>query len=116
MKILNALEEIKDLPHDSKVKNALLSELVKPFDSIQFANQFWGMTSTTLVAVLPTDESDILLDECSDLFAPFSCVEFIEPLVDGWSLALAITSQDGGGRYLLFSSVRHSKLTTLLFT
>lgn len=116
MKILNALSDIKLLPHESEVKNALLVELVKPFDSIESTDQFWQSTSTSLVTVLPDDDTNLLLDEYGDLLVPFSCCEFITPLVGDWYLALAITSQDGGGRYLLFPCERHSELTTLLFT
>lgn len=116
MKTLTSLEQLLSLPHSSEVLNAVLAELLIPFDTTSATNAFWLETSTTLLAVLPDENTEQLLADSSEVFEPFTCTEFITELSGNWYLALTITSQDGGGLYLLFPHEQHSKLSTLLFT
>ncbi len=116
MMTLTSLEQIKDLPHSPEVRRVLSAELLMPFGTLVLANAFWLETSTVLVAVLPDEDVALLLSDPSEVFKHFTEFEFITELVGNWYLALAITSQNGGGRYLLFPSGMHSKLSTLLFT
>lgn len=116
MRTLTSLNQINNLPHSLDIKKALAAELLLPFDSIDSTDAFWQETSTTLLAVLPDEDTEQLFEKLSEVFELFTCTEFITQLSDNWYLALAITSQDGGGSYLLFPCEEHSKLTTLLFT
>tara|TARA_R110000737_G_C14563283_1_gene482684 strand:- start:297 stop:647 length:351 start_codon:yes stop_codon:yes gene_type:complete len=113
---LTSLEQIQDLSHSHEVRRALAAELLMPFGTLALANVFWLETSTILLAVLPDENVEQLLSDSSEVFKHFTELEFITELVGNWYLTLIITSQDGGGRYLLFPSGMHSKLSTLLFT
>ena len=116
MRALTSLNQISNLPHSRDVRQSLLAELLLPFDSIESTDAFWEETSTTLYAVLPDDDVEQLFESSGEVFEQFTCTEFITPLSDNWYLALAISSQAGGGCYLLFPCEKHSKLTSLLFT
>lgn len=116
MKTLTSLSQISNLPHSRDVRQSLLNELLLPFDSIESTDTFWKKTSTTLYAVLPDDDVEQVFESCKEVFEQFTCTEFITPLSDNWYLALAISSQAGGGSYLLFPCEKHSKLASLLFT
>lgn len=101
------------LPHAEFVKVALMAELLMPFDSIEDADEFWQETNTKLFALSLTEtiaESNSL----SVVLEQFECVESIVHLTQNWYLALAITSQDGGGSYLLFPQSIHPQLDQLL--
>jgi hypothetical protein len=116
MKTLTSLEQIQSLPHSPEVLNALSTELLLPFDTTSATDAFWLETSTTLLVVLPDEDTEQLLDNFSEVLGQFTCTEFITQLSGNWYLALTITSQDGGGQYLLFPCEKHSQLSTLLFT
>jgi hypothetical protein len=116
MRTLTSLKQISNLPHSRAVRQCLLAELLLPFDSIESTDAFWEETSTTLYAVLPDEDVESLFESSDEVFEQFTCTEFITPLSDNWYLALAISSQAGGGSYLLFPCEKHSKLTSLLFT
>jgi hypothetical protein len=116
MRTLTSLNQISNLPHSPDVRQFLLAELLQPFDSIESADAFWEETSTTLSVVLPDDDVEQLFESCDEVFEQFTCTEFITQLFDNWYLALAISSQAGGGSYILFPCEKHSKLTSLLFT
>lgn len=101
------------LPHAEVVKVALMTELLMPFDSTEGAEEFWQETNTKLFALLPeevTPESNSL----AVILEQFECVESIVHLTENWYLALVITSQDGGGSYLLFPQSIHPQLDQLL--
>jgi hypothetical protein len=116
MMTITSLEQIQDLPHTPEVRRALTAELLMPFGTLTLANAFWLETTTVLVAVLPDENVGLLHCDSSEVFKHFTELEFITELSGHWHLALTVTSQDGGGRYLLFPSVMHSTLSTLLFT
>jgi hypothetical protein len=116
MRTLTSLNQINSLPHSLDVMQSLLAELLLPFDSIESTDAFWEETSTILYALLPDDDVDQIFESSNEVFEQFNSTEFITHLSGKWYLALAISSQAGGGSYLLLPCEEHSKLTSLLFT
>jgi len=108
------------LPHAETVKVALMAELLMPFDSTEDADEFWQETNTKLFALPPKETTaEGSVPESNSLaviLEQFECVESIVHLNDNWYLALVITSQDGGGSYLLFQQYIHPQLDQLLTT
>lgn len=101
------------LPHAESVKVALMAELLMPFDSTEGADEFWQETNTKLFA-LPLAETIPEPNSLAVILEQFEDVESIVHLAENWYLALVITSQDGGGSYLLFPQSIHSQLDQLL--
>ncbi len=100
------------LPHVETVKVALMAELLMPFDSTKDAEMFWKETDTKLYALLP-EEMTLDSKSLAVISDQFECVESIVHLTENWYLALVITSQDGGGSYLLFPQSIHPQLDQL---
>ena len=97
------------LPHAETVKVTLMAELLMPFDSTEDAETFWQGTNTKLLALLPEEEMAPESNSLAVILEQFECVESIVHLTENWYLALAITSQDGGGiTYSFNSSYTHS--------
>ena len=84
-----------------------------PFDSTKDAEMFWKETDTKLFALLP-EEMALDSNSLAVISEQFECVESIVHLTENWYLALVITSQDGGGSYLLFQQFIHPQLDQLL--
>ncbi|GGQ10534.1 hypothetical protein [Shewanella litoralis] len=114
MKILTSLEQIKHLNHPETVKGALMAECLTPFGSFDAAEHFWHDYQTQLFAFMPEDNIELVLENVTDLTDSFECSEFITHLADNWYLALVITTQAGGGNYLLFQGGVHNALDKLL--
>jgi len=114
MKILTSLDQVNLLPHSKAVRSALLKELVAPFGSAEKTNAFWKEYPTELFALLPNEDIELFLQRSADVFELFECAEFITHLGDNWYVALAITSQEGAGCYLLFPHGVHNTLDNLL--
>jgi hypothetical protein len=101
------------LPHVETVKVALMTELLMPFESTKDAEIFWKETDTKLFTLLP-EEMTLDSNSLAVISEQFECVESIVHLTENWYLALVITSQDGGGSYLLFQQSIHPHLDQLL--
>lgn len=114
MKILTSLDQVNLLPHSKAVRSALLKELVAPFGSVEKTNAFWKEYPTELFALLPNEDIELFLQRSADVFELFECAEFITHLCDNWYVALAITSQEGAGCYLLLPHGVHNTLDNLL--
>lgn len=114
MKILTSLDQVNFLPHSKAVRTALLNELIAPFGSVEKTNAFWNEYPTKLFALLPNEDIALFLQGSADVFELFECAEFTAHLDDNWYVALAITSQDGAGCYLLFPYGVHNTLDSLL--
>jgi hypothetical protein len=113
MQILNSPSQFDLLPHVETVKVALMTELLMPFDSTKDAEMFWKETDTKLFALL-SEETAPDSNSLAVVLEQFECVESIVHLTGKWYLALVITSQDGGGSYLLFPQFIHPQLDQLL--
>jgi len=113
MQILTSPVQFDLLPHAEAVKVALMVELLMPFESTNDAEVFWKETSTQLFA-LPPEETAPESNSLTDILPLFEDVESIVHLENNWYLALAISSQDGGGSYLLFPQSIHPQLDQLL--
>lgn len=114
MKTLTSLNQVNHLPHSKAVRSALLYELIAPFDCVEKTNDFWASYPTKLFAFLPDEELEELTPSSADILKMFECSEFVTHLYGNWHLALAITSQDGAGCYLLFPYGVNSSLDSLL--
>lgn len=113
MQTLTSPSHFDLLPHVETVKVALMAELLMPFDSTKDAVMFWKETDTKLFALLP-EETTLDANSLAVISEQFECVESIVHLTGNWYLALVISSQDGGGSYLLFPQSIHPQLDQLL--
>ena len=109
MIVIKEFPLLNDLPLPADIAKQLTQHLVEPFDNdVEETNQFWIECSTTLILLEDVDIDDSFRD------ADISTQDLIKFVTDypefvlllkgnkaSYLLALAITSSDGGGCYLL---------------
>ena len=105
MKMITSFEATKDLPIPQKVKNALRTELMRPFDSSEsIVCDFWKELGCALLCLEGSDSEASLLNQqplADQLHALVHYPEWVITLQNRYLLALTITNDEGGGFYLL---------------
>jgi len=105
MKMITSFEEVNELPIPEKVKHALRTELMLPFDSSEsIVSAFWKELGCALLCLEDSDSEASLLKEqplADQLHALVHYPEWVISLQDIYLLALTITNDGGGGLYLL---------------
>lgn len=98
---INSPSQVVQLPLADDVINTLIQEIEQPFESAIAVTVFWKQTNTRLLFIEPDDDL-IALSE-SDQLLNFA-LEYPEWAIDlphNYQLSMAVTTDDGGGCYLL---------------
>ena len=114
MHIISDPMQLESLPLGQPLIQALIHEITLPFNDLINTSIFWKEQSCSLVILENGDQLNQVLIECPELSAVIEYPEFVEPLLDGWKLAVAITNDTGGGPYLLYNQYVFPQLDKLL--
>lgn len=98
---INTPSQVVQLPLADAVINALIQEIEQPFDSAIAVTVFWKQTNTRLLLIEPEDDLDILTESDPTLAFALEYPEWSIKLPHDYQLSLAVTTDDGGGCYLL---------------
>jgi len=109
MKVIKNFNLVNELTLPEQVKSALHSELIIPFDGcLNTTADFWSEYDTFLILLEESDVDDSLVDIDEDIQYFIQYVtdnpEFVVLLNDDtcpYLLALSVTTDAGGGCYLL---------------
>jgi len=109
MMVIKEFPLINDLPLPTEIAKQLNQHLIEPFDNdVEATNQFWNECSTALILLEDVDIDDSFSDAANHTQDMIKFVtdypEFVLLLKGvevSYLFALAITSSDGGGCYLL---------------
>lgn len=103
-------ESISKWPLSPSTRSTVLAELVAPFGSIESTIAFWQEESCQIIALTNQDDAKAYINKNPHLKLP----EFVVDAEEGWCLSLTITSQSGGGTYLLFQTNALPELASLI--
>lgn len=98
---INSPSQVIQLPLDDDLINALILEIEQPFESAVAVTVFWQQTNTRLLLIEPDDDLDNLSKSDPVLAFAIEYPEWIINLPQDHQLSLAVTTDDGGGCYLL---------------
>lgn len=98
MKQISNPENVRELPLDPTVLTQLHRELIElPFGSVDTAATFWKQETTYLFLIEPNDDLSQILDTNPELTSILTTPEYVIQLDSTWTIALAITTDGGGG-------------------
>ena len=103
MKQISTPEDVRELPLDPTVLAQLLQELIElPFGSVDDAAAFWKQETTCLFLIEPQDDLDQVFRSNPQLANTLTTPEFVLRLDSTWTIVLIITTDGGGGCYVVF--------------
>lgn len=103
MKQISTPEDVRELPLDPTVLAQLHRELIElPFGSVDTAAEFWNQETTCLFLIEPQDDLDQIFSNNPQLEITLTTPEFVLRLDTTWTIVLIITTDGGGGCYVVF--------------
>ncbi|SFF95761.1 hypothetical protein [Neptunomonas qingdaonensis] len=115
MKQISSPENVGELPLDPTVLTQLHRELIElPFGSVDCAAKFWKQETTHLFLIEQNDNLNQIFIDNPQLTSILNTPEFVIPLNAHWTIALTITTDGGGGYYLVFPTGIDDRLDQLL--
>ncbi|MBR9888168.1 MAG: hypothetical protein GYB20_10815 [Oceanospirillales bacterium] len=115
MKHIYSPENVRELPLDALVLEQLDRELIElPFGSVDTASTFWKQETTCLFLIELHDDLDQILNDNPQLTNILNTPEYVIQLDSIWAIALAITTDGGGGYYFVFPAGIDDRLDQLM--
>lgn len=103
MILITSPENVRELPLDPTVLSQLHQELIElPFGCVDTAATFWKQETTCLFLIEPHDDFEQILNDNPQLTSILTTPEYAIQLNSTWTIALTITTDGGGGYYLVF--------------
>lgn len=101
---INTPSNVVQLPVADNVINALIQEIEQPFESAIAVSIFWKETNTRLLFIEPGDDLMALSKSEPSIAFALEYPEWAIDLPQNYQLSMAVTTDDGGGCYLLCPS------------
>ena len=96
-------EDMAELTLPEAVSHDLHRQLTLPFESEQEAKDFWGEAPSSIIILESTDTIDALRisDTWNSIEFALTYPEYDIPLSNGYQMLVAVTTDSGGGIYLV---------------